>query len=176
MIDLRVVGLEYGTQNAVVTGATDDRLTASVAAVTDPVLTAAAIRAADRARSGVIALANLAGNLDRAAGGQAANRERTFEYGYALLDGAFRQWMRGLTDAGQIVTLETAWDDIGSRLLREAGAALLADAGSTALVGRIVTQINGEAVRLDAGLAQIWFNAAIAKAFPFRTALTEVKS
>ena len=174
LVDLRIVGLEYGTQNSVLTGAVDDRLTTSVAALTDPVLSATAIRAAERARSGVTALANLAANVDRAAGGDATSRDQTFELGYAILDQPFREWLRGLTNVHQVVGRETAWDDTAARLLRGAGEALLADAGPAALTGRIVTQINGEASQLDAGLAQIWFNAGLAKAFPFRTPPTEV--
>ena len=175
MIDLHVVGFEYGTQNSVVTGATDDRLTASVAAMTEPVLASAAIRAADRARSGVVALARLAGNLDQAAGGSGAVGDHTFEHGYSILDGAFRYWIRGLLHPDEVAQLETAWDDTAVGLLRQAADALLADAGPAALVGRSVTQVNGQNVQLDAGLAQIRFNAAIAKAFPFRTPHTEVK-
>lgn len=175
MIDLRIVGLEYGTQNSVITGSIDDRLTASVAAITDPSLAVAAIKAAERATQGVVALANLAGNLDRAAGGDSTARERTFETGYALMDRPFRHWIRTLTDVDKIIKLDTAWDDIASSLIRTAGQALLTDAGPAALVGRPVTQISGETQQLDAGLAQIWFNSALAKAFPFRTLSTEVK-
>ena len=174
MIDLRIIGFEYGTQNSVVTSAIDDRLTASVAAITDPALASAAIKAAERARNGVVALANLAGNLDRAAGGEGLARDRTFESGYGLLDRPFRSWIRELTSPDQLADLDRAWDDTASQLVREAGRNMLADAGPAALVGRSVTQINGETIQLDAGLAQIWFNGAVAKAFPFRTPPTEV--
>lgn len=175
VVDLHVVGLEYGTQNAVVAGAIDDRLTASVAAITHPDLAVAAIKAVERASQGVIALANLAGNLDRAAGGDGLARERVFERGYALLDSPFRRWIRKLTDPDKLAELDAAWDDSASSLIRTAGYSLLADAGPAALVGRVVAQINGETQQLDAGLAQIWFNGALAKAFPFRTLPTEVK-
>ena len=166
LVNLHVVGLEYGTQNSVITGAVDDRLTATVAAMTDAVLVQTAIGAAHRASKGVVALANLAGNLDRAAGGEGRAREHTFELGYSLLDGPYRSWIRSLLASEDAESYDMQWDQTASRVLRRAGDGLLADAGASAILGRRVTQLSGESILLDAGLAQIWFRAALKKAFP----------
>ncbi|MDI9629235.1 MAG: type I-E CRISPR-associated protein Cse1/CasA [Acidobacteriota bacterium] len=167
IVDLRTVGLEYGTQNSVITGATDDRLTASVAALTDPVLVQAAVDAASQASQGVIALANLAGNLDRAAGGEGNAREHTFEVGYALLDSPFRAWIRTLDHPEHVPDHRNAWAVTASALLRKAGDALVGDAGRAALVGRPVRRDRtGQAELLDAGLALLWFRTSLAKTFP----------
>ncbi len=166
-VELRTIGLEYGTQNSVIAGTVDDRMGAPVAALTNPVLVQAAIDAAAQATQGVVALANLAGNLDKAAGGDGNARERTFELGYSLLDQPFRAWVRTLAAPGLVADYRRAWASTAVLALLRAGEALVAEAGPAALVGRPVAQ-RGSDVRqhLDAGLAQIWFRASLAKTFP----------
>ena len=173
-VDLQIIGLEFDKNNSKITGAVDDRMTAPVPAISSPELIRVAIDAAQRARTGVVALANLAGNLDRAAGGEGKSRERTFELGYSLLDGPYRSWVRTLLDPEDAASYETAWDNTASGTLLRAGNGLLEDAGTAAILGRHVTQLSGESILLDAGLAQIWFRAALTKAFPYKN--DEVKS
>lgn len=168
LVDLRIVGLKYGTQNSVIDGAVDDRLTAPVAALTSPILTQTVINAARRATQGVVALANLAGNLDRAAGGDGTAREEAFELGYSLLDSPFRHWVRSLVDEDRTADYETAWDKVAFQTLRSAGTSLLSNIGKAAIIGRDITQPNGETIWLDAGRAQIWFRNGLNKALPYK--------
>lgn len=175
LVDLRIVGLGYGKQNSFVVGAIDDRMTAAVAALTDPILVEAAVDAADRASRGVVALANLAGNLDEAAGRDSGARkaddrgggarEGALEVGYSLLDAPYRAWLRRLVDPERVAEQQTDWDAQAAALLKRAGEDLLRDAGPAAIVGRPVKQ-RGKAP-LDAGQAGIRFRSALAKAFPF---------
>ncbi|MFV0534007.1 MAG: type I-E CRISPR-associated protein Cse1/CasA, partial [Cumulibacter sp.] len=167
-VDLWIVGFEYGNQNATIAGAIDDRLTAPVAALTDPVLAQAAVYAADWAREGVVALVNLASNLDRAAGGDgSAGREEAFERGYTRLDLPFRRWISHLIDPENLQAAKDEWALTASRVLRREGDALVHDAGPLAIIGRQVPrQGTDQTILLDAGLASIWFRSAIAKAFP----------
>lgn len=172
-VDLHINGFEYGTQNSVITGAADDRLTASVAALTTPALVQAALDAAAQATAGVVALANLAGNLDRAAGGDGNARGRTFEIGYALLDSPFRAWARGLTVAEHLAEDRAAWASTASKLLAKAGNALVREAGRAAIVGRpISTPGQDKPVLMDAGRAHLMFRAALSKTFPRPQPLT----
>lgn len=167
LVDLRIVGLEYGTQNSVISGATDDRLTATVATLTDPVLAQSAVDAAAQASQGVVALANLAGNLDQAAGGEGNARDRTFELGYALLDRPFRAWIRALDDPESVADSRAVWAATASALLRTAGDDLVGEAGPGSLVGRHVRRVGSDHPELlDAGLALVWFRASLAKTFP----------
>ncbi len=168
IVDLRIVGFEYGTQNSTIDGAIDDRLAAPVAALTDRVLAAAAVDAAERATRGVVALANLASNLDRAAGGEGeAPREATFQRGYALLDAPYRRWIRSLDDPALAETKLEEWSGEASDILRRAGDALVLVAGPAAWTGREVSRLGSESpTLLDAGLAGIWFHAALNKALP----------
>lgn len=168
-VDLWTVGLEYGTQNSTITGTVDDRLAAPVTALTDPTVVAAAVDAATWAREGAVALVNLASNLDRAAGGDgSAGREEAFERAYALLDSPYRAWLRELTDPDSVHKAKDAWGREASAMLRRAADELIRDAGPAALIGRLVTEHGGEQQRLlDAGLASVWFLAALKKAFPY---------
>ncbi len=174
-IDLWTVGLAYGTQNSVITALTDDKLGANIAALTEPILVQAAVDASAQASRGVVALANLAGNLDRAAGGEGKARERTFELGYALLDPLFRDWARQLTDGADVPQLREGWNRIASAALRQAADELVLTAGPAALVGRPVSQQGSDTrTHLDAGLAQLKFHAALRATFP-TTTTDEVK-
>lgn len=166
LVDLRIIGVEYGTQNAVIVGATDDRMTAAVAALTDPILVQAAIDAAGRASRGVVALANLASNLDKAVGGDGGARESAFEVGHSLLDSPYRDWLRRLVDPESVAERQEEWDTKASALLRRAGQGLLREAGPTAIVGRCVKQ-KDKSELLNAALAEEHFQRALDKAFPF---------
>ena len=166
-IDLRVVGIEYGPQNSTIADVVDDRLAAPVAAIAHQALAQAAITAAGMARDGVVALANLAGNLDRAAGGEGRAREHTFEVGYSLLDLPYRAWIGTLQDPDRIQEYLDAWAATAMAELRRAGDALVRNAGTRAVVGRMVSALGKDGqILLDAGLAQRWFHAALHKALP----------
>lgn len=151
---LRTVALAYGPQNSTIAGAVDDRITASVAALTEPDLTQTAVNAAKAASQGVVALANLAGDLDTAAGGEGKARDRTFEYGYALLDAPFRVWTLSLDDPAQASAHRDVWCATAHQILLQAAEQLVKDAGPAALVGRRVSVAGSEETRrLDAGRA-----------------------
>lgn len=165
-VRLNAVGLEYGTQNSVVVGSVDDRLHAHVAALTDPVLVAAAVDAAARAGDGVLALAKLASNLALASGGDPnAPRQAAFELGYSLLDAPYRRWLADLVDPDTVEASLQRWGVTARRVLAAAGSRLRHDAGPIALVGRQVPKHGSDATQhLDAALAEIWFLASLTKA------------
>lgn len=166
-IDLHVVGIEYGPQNSTIADVVDDRLAAPMAAIAHPALAQAAITGAGMARDGVVALANLAGNLDRAAGGEGRAREHTFEVWYSLLDLPYRAWIGTLQDPDRIQEYLDAWAATAMAELRRAGDALVRNAGTRAVVGRMVSALGKDGqILLDAGLAQRWFHAALHKALP----------
>ena len=164
-VALRIIGAEYGPQNSTIADVVDDRLAASVVALTDPVLAQSALTAAELAKGGVVALANLAGNLDRASGGEGNAREATFELGYHRLDGLYRAWLSTLHDPERSLDYLEDWSSRARAVLRRAGDDLVSQAGQLALVGRTVT-LQNRTVLLDAGLAQRWFHLALAKTFP----------
>lgn len=166
-VNLWTVGLAYGPQNSTIAGGIDDRLAASVAALTEPSLIQTAVDASIQAKDGVVALANLAGDLDRAAGGDGSQRKRTFEYGYALLDGPYRAWIRQLLDPQHIPSYRADWSTRARRVLERAAEQLVADAGPAAIVGRKVNQPGTDEKRLlDAGTALGRFHHKLHVTFP----------
>ncbi|MFT3859874.1 type I-E CRISPR-associated protein Cse1/CasA [Micropruina sp.] len=165
-VRLRTVGLEYGAQASSIAGAVDDGLDARAAALTEPILAQCAVDAAARAGSAVVALANLASNLEQAAGGDSERpRSRTFEFGYSLLDGPYRRWLSDLVDVATIAERLDDWSQQVRRILLDAGQSLITAAGPAAVVGRPVSRMGSdEKQRIDSGLAEIWFRAALNKA------------
>ncbi len=165
-VRLRAVGIEYGAQASSIAGAVDDGLDARVGALTDPVLVQCAVDAAARAGKAVVALVNLASNLEQAAGGEPERpRTRTFEFGYSLLDGPYRCWLGELADVTTIGERLHDWSLQVRRILLDAGHSLITAAGPAAVVGHPVARMGSEEKqRVDAGLAEIWFRAALNKA------------
>lgn len=172
-VDIRTIGLHYDTNRSKIMGATDDRLTATVAALTDPVLVQAAVDAAAQASQGVTELANLASDLDKAAGEhrdpevRAQVRKQAFEIGYAILDSHYRAWIRTLDDPTRVANSRAAWESTASELLRTAGDELVADASPSALIGRYLRFTERDKLQLfDAGRAGRRFRFSLAKVFP----------
>jgi CRISPR system Cascade subunit CasA len=165
-IQLRTVGIEYGPQASSIAGVVDDSIEACVLALTDEVLVRSAVDAAARASHGVVALVNLASNLAQASGGESARpRERTFELGYSLLDGPFREWLARLDDPLTSAERVEEWGGIARRILRDAGSRLIDEAGPAALVGREVPKLGSDSKQqMDAAVAEILFRAALNKA------------
>src|SRR5690606_6251467 len=101
-VQLRGIGMAYGTQNAIVDDIFDDRLTISAALLghRDTRLPVLAIDAVDSTELAVRALRNLASNLAKAAGAGESQfegaRDRAAERAYAALDGPFRRWLSSL--------------------------------------------------------------------------------
>ena len=165
-VRLRAVAIEYGAQASSIAGTVDDWLDARVGALTDPVLVQCAVDAAARAGKAVVALVNLASNLEQAAGGDSERpRSRTFEFGYSLLDRPYRRWLSELADATTIVERLDDWSQQVRWIFLDAGQSLITGAGPAAVVGHPVARIGSdEKQRIDAGLAGIWFRAALNKA------------
>jgi CRISPR system Cascade subunit CasA len=165
-VRLRAAGIEYGPQASSIAGSVDDALDARAGALTQPVLVQCAVDAAARAGNAVVALVNLASNLEQAAGGDSERpRSRTFEYGYSLLDGPYRRWLSDLVDVATTAGRLDDWSQQVRRILLDAGQSLITAAGPAAVVGRPVSKVGSdEKQRVDAGLAGTWFRAALNKA------------
>lgn len=176
---LRTVGIEYGTQASSIAGAVDDGLSVHVAALIDPVLVQAAVDAASRAAQGVVALVNLSSNLALATGydpkaspkDNDRRRATVFELGYSRLDAPYRRWLSELDEPDTAPERLEEWGQRARRLLLDAGAELIVEAGPAAVVGRDIPQQGTEStLRMDAGIAEIWFRSALKKALVSQSA------
>lgn len=135
------VGLAYGTQEAVVTDLVDDRLTmaAAVFDTAHPELAVTVAEAVNDADKAVRALAALARDLARAAGGRDGvdgAGTSAASAGYAALGARYRTWLAELgadadTDAARAAWQATVWAEV-----RNAAARLVRSAGEAAWKGR----------------------------------------
>lgn len=166
-IELRGIGMTYGTQNAVVEDVFDDRLTLSVALLGQqrPELPRLAIDAVESTEAAVLALRNLASNLAKAGGAGESQyegaRARAAERAYAALDPPFRRWLSELGPESDIDTARIDWHREAWRILRGLGEEMVAATGPDAWVGRVV---GGR--RITSPEAYAWFRAALIKVLP----------
>lgn len=158
----RVVGMTYGSNNSVVDEVVDDSVTLLTAVVADSSLSAAAVRAVAEADATVSALANLAGNLAIAAGGETeAARSEARRLGFSRLDHPYRTWVAVLGPGTDLVSHRGRWQRELRTQVGRLGAELIEGAGMPAWVGR-----EHQGRRVDAGIAEAWFSAALRKAIP----------
>jgi CRISPR system Cascade subunit CasA len=136
LVHYHAVGIAYGTQEAVVTDLVDDRLTVA-AAVFDAANRELAATVADAvadADHAVRALAALARDLARAAGGRDGVDGKggaAAATGYAALEARYRTWIAGLRSDTDTDQARTEWQaavwveirDLAARLVEAAGAA-----------------------------------------------------
>lgn len=169
-VQLRAVGMTYGTQNAMVDEVVDDRLAMSIAVLDEanPALPQAVIDAVQATEVAVLAAKNLASNLARAAGAEPAladgARERVAERAYAALDGPFREWLADLDESSDPEAVRIVWHRTSRSLLHRLGDELVAGSGPGAWVGR---EVRGR--RLTAPEVDGWFRRALAQALPIPT-------
>jgi len=166
-VQLRAIGMVYGTQSAVVDDVIDDRLVMSVSVLdtVQPALPQAVVDAVSAADEAVFALRNLASNVAKAAGAEPAladgQRERAAERAYAALDGPFRRWLAGLGPDTDAEAARIDWHRTAGLILRRLGDEVVLAAGPAAWVGR---DVRGR--RITAPEADGWFRSALAKALP----------
>ncbi len=157
MIRLRSVGIEYGSNESVVDEVLADEI-ALPTSLLDPqgrALAEEAVDAVGTADEAVRALGRLATNVALAAGASTESdgpSDRAKEQAYGMLDGLFRRWVVTLTE--QVVPSErrAAWQLAVYRTVREVADRIVAEAGPTAIVGRMA----GGQFR-DVGRAELWF-------------------
>lgn len=165
---LRAVGVQYGSQQAVMDEMFDDEVVLPwklLAEDSTPTLTSLVLAAVDATDSAVGSLGGLAVNLAEAGGldpeMSAPLRDRTTAQAYGLLDIAFRSWLSGLTSDGEVATSRAAWRDTARTILMQAADAQIRQCAPACWVGR-----NVRGSWLDAATAERWFRTAINKALP----------
>jgi CRISPR system Cascade subunit CasA len=169
-VNIRAVGVTYGTQNAVITDVTDDSM-AIQALLLFPgnrQLRELAKRAVSAAEEAVSALVRLARNIRIAAGSPGRDvdsgvRARAF----FLLDQPFRQWIRDVDERIWPEDRLSAWEnDVGSILDRFA-VEIVRDAPETAFAGREVGERSAHSW-ISLGVAVAEFERTLKGALPNR--------
>ncbi|MBD0708218.1 MULTISPECIES: type I-E CRISPR-associated protein Cse1/CasA [unclassified Streptomyces] len=168
LVRLRTVGMEYGTQQSVVDEIAADAVVLPVIALhaRNPAFGAAAVDAVDDAHQAVRALARLAANLVRAAGGSQtdAAAETARDLGFGALDGPYRAWLRQLTRHHDLRAARQDWRETVRGLVLRLARQEIRGAGPAAAEGRMVDLPGGQGpTLLDAGRAELWFAASLRK-------------
>ncbi|MDR0483579.1 MAG: type I-E CRISPR-associated protein Cse1/CasA [Cellulomonadaceae bacterium] len=172
MVCYQSVGISYGTQESVIEEIWLDSLEIPSAILTNERLSGTVIEAVDIAQKAVAALGNLAQNVALASGGSGDDdspRTEANSRGYAMLDIAFREWVRHLTDANSESDQRIHWQESVLQLVTEMGNEIVDTAGPAALVGR-----TAQGQFRDAGLALVWFRKKLRDVLPL--ALVNQKS
>ncbi|MDR0990923.1 MAG: type I-E CRISPR-associated protein Cse1/CasA [Propionibacteriaceae bacterium] len=165
-IDVRAVGIEYGSNKSVYKEIVTDELRLPTALLDDKFkdLVVIAEEAVDVADEAVIALGYLAKNIALAAGASSKDkgpRQIATAQAYDALDEEFRDWIVTLTDPSKIAERRQNWQSSVSIILRGIANRIIREAGPAALVGR---EANGR--HLDAGLADLRFQAKLRQLLP----------
>lgn len=157
MLRTRAIGIEYGIHSAIVAEIVDDSLAIHPILLTglNLVLAQGVIDAVGQTESAVSALAQLAGSLALAQGGDPDGpRDRAREGAYFLIDAPFRSWLASLSDDTDTVEAQDRWFAIAKGILLDQGRQLVHDAGPAAWVGRIP---HGGSRRVNSAEAFGWF-------------------
>lgn len=162
----RAVGVVYGSNNSVIEDIVDDALLVHAVLLGDrgEQLRLAALSAVAVAEEVARIVGQFAGNLEIAAGGDAAaTRDQAREQLYTTLDRPYRRWLEALTADADPVDAGRRWQQLVDGVARDQERDLLSAAGPAAWVGRTSRQ-GGREQWFDAGLADRWFRTALRKA------------
>lgn len=170
-VQLRAVGVVYGSQSSTIASITEDGIRLRAAVFASEGLRSLLREMVASTETAVAALRGLAGNLAEASGERdttEGRRERAGEAAYAELDRLFPPWLDRLTPAADLDDLARSWQDQVRSALVRLGDDLVRSAGRPAWVGRSVGG-PGSSRHLDSALAARWFRAGLAKALPAAT-------
>ncbi|MBB5933938.1 type I-E CRISPR-associated protein Cse1/CasA [Streptomyces zagrosensis] len=164
LIRVRLVGMQYGTQQSVVDEVVDDAVVLPVIVLhgENPIYGSAAIDAVDDADKAVRALSQLAGNLARAVGSESGSAMATArDMGFGALDGPYRKWLTSLAAYSDPQEARARWQVTVRRYVLRLGRTLLNSAGSAASEGR-VADIPGLGSRwINDARAELWFRSRL---------------
>ena len=130
-------GLDYGTQNAVITEIVDDALSVHVALLSEAAVVLGeqvelAVQTADTA---VWSLGALAGDVAIASGGDADGpKQRITEDAYWALDGPFRSWLAGLDAHTDPISARAEWDGTAQSVVRAIAREVVESAPASSMV------------------------------------------
>ncbi|MDQ2837592.1 MAG: type I-E CRISPR-associated protein Cse1/CasA [Actinomycetota bacterium] len=164
----RAIGMYYINQSALVGEIVDDSLSMSVLLLSESgaPLAAQIAEGAAKLEEGVRSLANLAGKLAVAAGGDSKPpQDPAKAVGFAAVDGEFRRWLSDLGPGSDPLTAQAALYATARSILLELGRELVRSASPQAWSGRKVDKNI-----VCTATADNWFQRDIYRLFPVVTA------
>lgn len=165
VVRVRATGMAYGTNESVVDEIVDDVLALPIALLRadQSRLRTVAVEAVEQADRAVLALANLAGNLQSAAGADDVDgpRDRAREVAYAGLDAPFRTWVLSLRQDEDTMEASARWQQQARAIVWSLSRELIGATGPAGWVGRDVRKRHVDTCQSDA-----WFRGQLEKALP----------
>lgn len=174
LLGVHAVGLEYGTQNSVITNIVNDKLelSAFLLSCEGGLLVGLAKECAASTSEAIYALGDFAANLCRASGGSGvgeidgaklSSRARAF----FEVDSLFRLWLARLDENSDVDSERASWHEVARSVVGADAADLLSGMGSNAIIG---APVRGKAKMksewMTASRAEALFNSALKKALP----------
>ena len=174
LLRIRAVGLEYGTQDSVITNLVDDsvELSAFLLSSEGKSLVNLAQECARLTSNAVSELGIFAGNLCLASGGSGAGEIRAAKQGamaraFFEIDSSFRLWLASLDEGSDVNAERDRWRRLARSIIKVSAANLLRGLASGAIVGAPARSGAGKNVGwMTASRAESIFNAALKKALP----------
>lgn len=165
VVRVRATGMAYGSNESVVDEIVDDLLSLPIALLRadDSRLRTVAVEAVEQADKAVLALANLAGNLQAATGAGDVDgpRDRAREVAYAGLDAPFRTWVLSLRQDEDPLEASARWQQLVRAVVWSLSRELIGATGPAGWIGRDVRNRHVDTSQSDA-----WFRGQLGAALP----------
>lgn len=174
LLGVHAVGLEYGTQNSVITNIVNDKLELSAFLLSHEggSLVGLAKECAASTSDAIYALGDFAANLCRASGGSGVGeidgaKQSSRARAFFEIDSLFRLWLAHLDESSDIDSERANWNEIARSVMRADAADLLSEVEANAIIG---APVRGESKMksewMTASRAEALFNGALKKALP----------
>jgi CRISPR system Cascade subunit CasA len=163
-IKYHITGIDYGTQEAVISEVIDDRVTVAAAVFDDSNrdLATMIVESVEDAEAAIRALTEFARNLARAGGardGLDGAGDAASETAYAVLDLRFREWLAALNVDSNADEERTKWQHIVRYAVLDIAGQLVNASGPSAWRGR---RVDGKLI--NSAIAQISFRRKLNRA------------
>lgn len=174
LLGVHAVGLEYGTQNSVITNIVNDKLELSAFLLSHEggSLVGLAKECAASTSDAIYALGDFAANLCRASGGSGVGEIDGAKQGsraraFFEIDSLFRLWLARLDESSDIDSERANWHEIARSVMRADAADLLSGVEANAIIGAPVRgKSKMKSEWMTASRAEALFNGALKKALP----------
>lgn len=174
LLGVHAVGLEYGTQNSVITNIVNDKLELSAFLLSHEggSLVGLAKECAASTSDAIYALGGFAANLCRASGGSGVGeidgaKQSSRARAFFEIDSLFRLWLAHLDESSDIDSERANWNEIARSVMRADAADLLSEVEANAIIGAPVRgKSKMKSEWMTASRAEALFNGALKKALP----------
>ena len=162
---VRVIGVEYGSQQATFAEIIDDELSVPLLVLREdsPAAGRTAVEAVSDSECVATEVWKLAENIAQAAGAEpkSGSGDAAREDFYGLLDAPYRSWLTALNDTTRLADARDQWRQTVRQVARTVADEVIAAAPPDAWTGRDV-----RSRLVNVALAEVWFTSALNRCLP----------